>query len=95
MMYKVKISKTAEKDLDEIADYIAKDNEYRALNFTKNLIDSFDKKISSFPKIGIKRKAHYCSIHKNYLIFYRIKEKEVIIIRIVHGSRYTAYKNFL
>lgn len=96
-MYKVNRTAKASQDLKKIAFYISLDNPYKALSFTRELIDSFNKQVSIYPRTGVKCKKFYYYIYRNYLIFYKIREqkKEIMISHIIHSSRYNAYKNFL
>ncbi|MES2677376.1 MAG: type II toxin-antitoxin system RelE/ParE family toxin [Pseudomonadota bacterium] len=96
-MYRIRILKKAKQDLSNIRDYIALDNPYRAISFTQEMLTNFSRKISIYPKSGLKCKDFYYSIYKNYLIFYDIaeSEKEIVILHIVHSSNYTSYQNFI
>jgi len=88
---KVVITTPARLDLDEIADYIAADSVERALSFADELVDRCSA-LGDFPKAyplipryeshGVRR-----CIHGNYLIFYRVRSKQVDILRILHGAR--------
>ena len=80
----------AEADLEAIADYIAKDNPTRALSFINELrfaceyLVVFPKSFAIVPRykfFGVRR-----HIHGNYLIFFRLIESNVLILRIVHGA---------
>lgn len=85
----VYLSAEAEYDLETIGDYIARDNPTRALTFMKELrakcLDLADMP-ERFPLVpryeanGVRRR-----IHGDYLIFYRIETRKVIIIHILHG----------
>ena len=61
------------------------------------MLINFKRKISLYPRSGLKCKDFYYSIYKNYFIFYDIKEleKEIAILHIIHSSQYTAYQNFI
>lgn len=87
----VVFSDEAEHDLEQIADYIAKDNPRRALSFIIELrgkCESLSETAASFPlmpryeRYGIRRR-----IHGNYLVFYRVTADQVQIIHIMHGAR--------
>jgi toxin ParE1/3/4 len=52
-MYTASRTTNADNDLESIADYIAQDNPYRALTFIQEMMNSFERKIALFPKIGI------------------------------------------
>lgn len=85
-----KLSRLADSDLEEIADYIARDNPRRALSFVRELRDRC-KKIASFPNAarlrpelgeGIRTVAY-----GRYVICYTVQPGEVRIERIVQGGR--------
>ena len=88
---KIIFSNAAETDLEEIGDYIAKDNARRALTFVRELrvtaqdIGSMPRAFPLVPRYehhGIRRRPY-----GNYLIFYRVDEARISIIRILHGAR--------
>ena len=88
---KVVITTPARLDLLEIAQYIANDSVDRAVSFTEELVDQcyaigdFPKAyplIPRYEKHGVRR-----CVHRNHLIFYRIRSRQVDILRIVHGAR--------
>lgn len=84
------ISPLAEADLNEIGDYIARDNPKRAISFIDELV-SHCRKIAQMPlaypardelTLGLRT----CS-HQRYVIFFTIAVDVVRIERILHGSR--------
>ena len=95
----IRYLKTAEKDMDDIFDYIAKDNPLAAVS----LLEKFDNsilKLAHNPESGIvpkddrlKKLGYRILIIRNYLIFYVIKPKTVQIRRVIHGAR--QYSNLL
>ncbi|WLE00497.1 type II toxin-antitoxin system RelE/ParE family toxin (plasmid) [Agrobacterium leguminum] len=87
---KVRFTTEAKADLQQIGDYIAKDNPSRALSF----IDVLEQKCltiaastKAFPLVpryeqhGIRRR-----VHGSYLIFYRVEAEQVVIVHVLHGS---------
>jgi toxin ParE1/3/4 len=86
----IEFSDAAEIDLEQIADYIARDNPLRALSFVKELrgkcaalADSplaFGK-VPRYESYNIRRR-----VHGNYLIFYRVRSDRVVIVHILHGA---------
>lgn len=86
----VKLSPAALRDLDEIADYIAKDNYPRALTFTDELYDACAG-LSTNPMAHPDRSDLgpdlRQKIYGNYLIIFRIGLKAIRVERIVHGAR--------
>ena len=84
----------AERDLEEIGDYIAQDNPRRALSFISELRQRCAR-IASAP-LAFPRRAELgpglrASTHGRYVIFFRPKPsanpKEILIVRILHGAR--------
>lgn len=89
----MKVVFTAEvyRDLEGIGEYIAIDNPGRARTFVRELATKARdvgrtphgfEMIGRYRDVGIRRRPHGA-----YLIFYRVKEGQVEIIRILHGSR--------
>ena len=84
---------TAERDLNDIFDYILADNPSAAAA----LLEEFDRLISNLatnPEIGVIPKNHRLGrqgyrilIIRKYLVFYVAKEKYIQIRRIIHGAR--------
>jgi toxin ParE1/3/4 len=88
---KVVFSRAANADLVEIGDFIARDNPQRALSFVRELrviatlLGEMPQAYPLLPRhasTGIRRRPA-----GSYLIFYRIDEDRVMILRIVHGAR--------
>jgi len=87
---KLDITSAAEADLEEIADYIARDNPVRAMTFVRELYKRcFD--ITDMPEAwpvvpryehhGIRRR-----VHGRYLIFYRVGEDGIVILHVLNGA---------
>ena len=91
-MGKIVWSPTAYKDIDLIAEYIAKDSLDRATSFIKKIIEQTDK-LKSYPKAG--RKIPELNdesireiIYGSYRIMYRLlKNGDIRITGVVHGAR--------
>ena len=97
MAYNYLFTANAEKDLDEIIYYIAKelDNPFAASEFFKNL-EKLIAEIREFPKCGVLLENEYLSakdIRKlpisNYILYYRFEEtnERIVILRIIYGKR--------
>ena len=84
------ISKQAEKDIDEILDYIYSDNPNSALALYDKIYSKF-LFLTEFPTAGIKREELYFDLRSypsdNYIIFYTTDYKRVEIRRVLHTSR--------
>jgi len=91
--YDIRYLRTAERDLDDIFEYIKKDNPTAAMS----LLDRFDKSISNLelnPFIGVipkderlKRLGYRMLVVDRYLVFYVVQTQVVQIRRIIHGAR--------
>jgi plasmid stabilization system protein ParE len=88
---KVVFSAQARQGLTEIGDYIALDNPTRARNFMRKLRQkalqiAHNPRFSPFmprhEQTGIRRRPY-----GNYVIFYRIEDREIAIIHILHAAR--------
>lgn len=94
LSYKILIE--AERDLDEHAFHISKDNLDAALRLYDAAEETY-RMLSEQPKMGepypsqniLLSNIRFFPIKgfKKYLVFYRPKGKEIEIIRVLHGSR--------
>jgi len=92
-LFEIRYLPTAEKDLDDIFDYIMRDNPSAA----DSLLEKFDSTISQLalnPELGVvpkddrlKKLGYRILIIEKYLVFYVIKANTVQIRRIIHGAR--------
>jgi|SRR3989304_2997438 len=84
------LSNLAERDLEEIIDYIARDNRHRAVTFAQELLVQCEK-ISYAPVAYPSRDNLSAGLrvapYGDYLIFYRVRQNEMLIERILHGAR--------
>jgi toxin ParE1/3/4 len=90
-MVSVTLSDPAIKDIDEISNYIARDNQKIAKIFVQNLFKKIDL-LKNYPELGKITEVSYQSnirtlLHKNYRIIYRFEKNVVEILRIIHTSR--------
>lgn len=96
MENKTIFSDLALHDLENIVLYISKDS---AIEFYNNLIEK-DKMLISLPNLGplipdkkLSSKGYRMLIIDSYILFYKINENEIRILRVLHGSR--DYPNLL
>ena len=80
----------AEADLQEIGDYIAKDNPRRAESFIDELLDQAEK-IAQMPTAYVAREdlasgLRMC-VHGRYLLFFRATGSVMRVERILHSRR--------
>ena len=88
-MGKIHWSKTAQQNIEEIADYIAQDSPFYAINFVERILQDIEK-LSVFAKIGrivpeFKKEYIREIIFHNYRIVYKAEKDCVFIVSICHG----------
>lgn len=86
----VQITDAAEVDLEHIGDAIAADNPARSVSFVRELVARCERLTDMPHRFGLIAGHEDSGIHKvphhGYLIFYRIGESDVSVIRILHGA---------
>ncbi len=89
-MKRYRLTPEAEKDLDEISDFIAADDPVAAIR----LLDSIEAKcraLAAMPGMGREREelaANLRSSHVGrYIIFYRPEDEGIEVVRVIHGHR--------
>ncbi|HJU18025.1 MAG TPA: type II toxin-antitoxin system RelE/ParE family toxin [Stellaceae bacterium] len=83
-------SPRAERDLEEIGDYIARGNPARALSFLDELRTRCDRVAANptaYPAREDLAPGLRMAVHRRYLIFFRADADQVRIERILHGAR--------
>ncbi len=94
-MYEIKFSEEAITDLEDIKDYITIDlsNEQAADNTIKNIIESI-RRLEEFPNIGVLlsdvvgfNTNFRFILSGNYMVFYKLNDDMVYIVRILYGKR--------
>jgi len=87
---RVDISAEAERDLETIGDYIARDNPARAIGFLRELrakclalaeLPRGFPLVRRYEALGIRRR-----VHGDYLIFYRVEPERVVVLHVLHGA---------
>ena len=86
-----RISRRANADIESICDYIAKDNPEAAERLDERIHNTIQM-LAHFPRMGHLRsdvadKRYLFWTVDRYVISYRLKGKQLIVVRIVHGSR--------
>lgn len=88
---KVLIADTADAELEAISDWIAQEDQERALRFVRDLLKRAHKiaefpfaypVVESYQHRGVRR-----CVHGKYLIVYRVSGDVVEILHFVHGAR--------
>lgn len=86
----VRFTRLAEMDLEDIGDTIAADNPSIALRFIRDIrvhcerIAATPLAYPARPELGPEIR---CCVHQRYLIFFQPTITEVLIVRVLHGSR--------
>jgi toxin ParE1/3/4 len=91
--YEVRLLRIAEDDLTGIIDYVAADKPSAA----ETLADKIEKQLgllAANPHLGrVPKEEELARLHyrylvvENYLIFYTIEERTILVHRILHGAR--------
>ena len=89
--YKVNLTQLAQKDLEQIY-YIAVDSIKNTTNFLLELekkiysLDTFSERHPLIAENEFFATDYRHLIYKKYRVIYRISEKEVFILRVIHGA---------
>lgn len=91
--YKVKITATAERDIQSVFDYIARENPSVAAQWVEEVerqIDSlerFPERCSVIPESEELGQKYRHLIYGNYRTIFRVESPTVLILRVVHGAQ--------
>lgn len=89
-MKQYRVSDAARSDLDELWFYIAQDNPDAADRFIRALVSRFPM-LAAMPEMGLQREELAIRLRSfsigNYVIFYRLMENGVEVVRVLHGAR--------
>lgn len=95
----VRLLPVAEDDLYDILTFIAADR-LRASELLARKIEARLETLAEYPRLGrvprdpdIARRGYRCLVVEDYLVFYKIEKRTVVIHRILHGAR--DYRRFL
>jgi plasmid stabilization system protein ParE len=86
----VEFAAEAERDLESIGDWIARDNPERAASFVNELLRAclelaeFPERFPIVPRYAERGIRH--RVHGNYLIFYRVEGDKVAVLHVLHGA---------
>jgi len=91
--FEIRYLRTAEADLEEIFDYIVRDNPSAAAAMLEKFDDTISR-LADNPHLGVaprddrlRRLGYRILIIEDYLVFYLVKSKTMQIRRIIHGAR--------
>ena len=87
---RVELSNQAQLDLEQIGDFIARDNPLRAETFIRELADRCAT-LSEFPRRFPSLQRHEASglrkaVHGSYMIVFRIDASIVVVTNVLHGA---------
>jgi toxin ParE1/3/4 len=91
--FQVKITRTAEEDIEEIWTYIAEDNPEAASKFVLELekqvqtLEHFPERCPLIPENELLRTRYRQILHGNYRTVFRVSERTVYVLRVIHGAR--------
>lgn len=95
----VRVLRRAQRDLQQIYDFTAREAPRTADPFIDGLLDAIES-LSTMSERGasprdekLKRHGYRFLVHGNYLVFYRVFRQQVRVYRVLRGSR--AYRSFL
>ena len=90
MSRKLRVSREARRDLDEIWFYIAQDSLTNADRFVDRLSERFPL-LASMPHMGRSREDLAEGLRgfpfESYLILYRVQDRNIEIVRVLHAAR--------
>lgn len=89
-MGKIYWSLIANQDLEEIADFIAKDSPFYAINFVEKVLQ-YVERLTDFPELGrivpeFNQENIRELIFHNYRIVYKLENDNIFIVSVSHGS---------
>lgn len=91
--YKVLLTRQAQNDLAEIYEYIAADSLENAITFVQAIeekvfsLTTMPERAAMIPENSVLGSRYRHLPHGRYRIIFRIKDKRVVVLRIIHGAR--------
>lgn len=91
--FRVEITQPAQNDIEEIWTYIARDSINRAEKFVLKLeqqcstLEQFPQRYPLIPENEILHKDYRHLIYGNYRTIFRVKNKTVYVLRVIHGKQ--------
>jgi toxin ParE1/3/4 len=89
----VRVLRRAERDVQEVYDYLAREAPDRADTVVDGLFSTMESLANNAERAALPRDAHLRArgyrflIRRPYLIFYKVTPRMVRIYRVVHGKR--------
>lgn len=95
----VRVLRRAERDLQQIYDFVAREAPGRAGHFIDGLFDAIES-LAAIADRGpkprdptLRNQGYRFLVHSDYLVFYKVLPRQVRIYRVLHGHR--AYRGLL
>lgn len=91
--YRVEITRIAESDIQEIFEYISRDNKAAAIKWLEEIerqidtLEDFPLRCPVIPEAQELEEEYRHLIYGNYRTIFRIGGSKVIIMRVIHGAR--------
>jgi len=91
--FRVKITRTAERDIEETWSFIAQDSPEEAEKFIRRLeehidtLERFPERCPLIPENEILGTRYRHLLHGNYRCVFRTAGKTVFVLRVIHGTR--------
>ena len=95
----VRVLRRAERDLQEIYDFVSREAPLRAGPFIDVLLDAIDSLAETadrgpVPRDEVLRERGFrFLVHRPYLVFHKVQRRQVRVYRVLHGKR--AYRSLL
>jgi toxin ParE1/3/4 len=88
---RIEWSEPAVIDLESIKEFIGRDSEYYAIEFTSRIIEMIEK-LSAFSNLGRKvpevdEESIREVVFYNYRIIYKLADESILILGIIHAAR--------
>jgi len=91
--YRVEITRIAESDIQEIFEYISRDNKAAAIKWVEEIerqidtLENFPMRCPIIPETQELGEEYRYLIYGNYRTVFRIEGSKVIIMRVIHSAR--------
>jgi toxin ParE1/3/4 len=92
-VYSVSITQAAERDIEECVKYISRDNREAAGKWLDEILerieflDKYPGRAPVIPESAAIGGDYRHLVHGNYRIVFRIRRKNVVIMRVIHSAR--------
>ena len=99
MKRSVRILRRAQRDLQEIYDYVLREAPLRAGPFIDRMLDAIESldamaERGALPRDpGLRDRGYRVLVHESFLVFYKVRARSVRVYRVLRGSR--AYRELL